>query len=49
VSSGTFAAGLSAVPEPATWALMLMGMGGLGAALRSRRTMNGRRLNAAAV
>ena len=25
------------VPEPATWALMLMGLGGLGAALRSRR------------
>jgi hypothetical protein len=25
------------VPEPATWALMLMGFGGLGAALRSRR------------
>ncbi|WP_332768638.1 PEPxxWA-CTERM sorting domain-containing protein [Phenylobacterium sp.] len=27
----------SAVPEPATWAMMLMGFGGLGAALRSRR------------
>jgi hypothetical protein len=26
------------VPEPATWALMLMGFGGLGAMLRSRRT-----------
>jgi hypothetical protein len=25
------------VPEPATWGLMLMGFGGLGAALRSRR------------
>lgn len=25
------------VPEPATWAMMLMGFGGLGAAMRSRR------------
>ena len=25
------------VPEPATWALMLLGFGGLGTALRSRR------------
>lgn len=28
---------LSAVPEPATWAMMLVGFGGLGAAMRSRR------------
>ena len=28
---------LSAVPEPATWAMMLVGFGGLGVALRSRR------------
>jgi hypothetical protein len=27
----------SAVPEPATWALMLVGFGGLGAVMRSRR------------
>ena len=28
----------SAVPEPATWALMLIGFGGLGAAIRVRRS-----------
>lgn len=28
---------ISAVPEPATWAFMLFGVGGLGAALRKRR------------
>jgi len=28
---------ISAAPEPGTWALMLMGFGGAGAALRSRR------------
>lgn len=31
-------ASAGAVPEPATWAMMLMGFGGLGAALRRRRT-----------
>ncbi|WP_394764067.1 PEPxxWA-CTERM sorting domain-containing protein [Phenylobacterium sp.] len=29
--------GLSGTPEPATWAMMLMGFGGLGAVLRHRR------------
>jgi len=28
---------ITAVPEPSTWAMMLLGFGGLGAALRSRR------------
>ena len=28
---------VASVPEPATWALMLLGFGGLGAAMRSRR------------
>ena len=36
-SSGTF--NLTAVPEPATWAMMLVGFGGLGVAMRSRRKM----------
>lgn len=27
----------SAVPEPGTWAMMILGLGGVGAALRSRR------------
>lgn len=31
-------AGPAGVPEPATWAMMLLGFGGLGAALRQRRT-----------
>jgi choice-of-anchor C domain-containing protein len=29
---------IASVPEPATWAMMLVGFGGLGAALRRRRT-----------
>jgi hypothetical protein len=29
---------LGAVPEPATWAMMLVGFGGIGAALRGRRS-----------
>ena len=30
---------IAAVPEPATWAMMLMGFGGLGAMIRRRRSM----------
>lgn len=33
------AGGAGAVPEPASWALMLVGFGGLGVALRRRRTV----------
>jgi hypothetical protein len=28
---------VGAVPEPSTWAIMLVGLGGLGAAMRRRR------------
>ncbi len=34
---GGFAAAHFAAPEPSTWAMLLLGMGGLGAALRTRR------------
>ncbi len=37
VNTGTIGAGLGAVPEPATWGLMIMGFGGIGAMLRRRR------------
>jgi hypothetical protein len=33
----TFSASTTAVPEPATWALMLLGFGGIGMAMRRRR------------
>ena len=37
-------AAVTAVPEPGTWALMLVGFGGLGVAMRRRReSANGRR------
>ena len=32
---------VTAVPEPASWGLMILGFGGLGAALRRRRTLAG--------
>jgi hypothetical protein len=34
---GSITVGTGAVPEPATWAMMLVGFGGLGAVLRRRR------------
>lgn len=37
VASFTLLKGPSAVPEPATWAMMLTGFGGLGAVMRKRR------------
>ncbi len=37
LSNGKTVTGISASPEPGTWALMLIGFGGLGVALRSRR------------
>jgi len=36
-NSGTQTLSISAVPEPATWAMMLAGFGGLGAAMRAAR------------
>ena len=35
----TLAAVAGAVPEPATWAMMILGFGGVGATLRRRRQM----------
>ena len=36
-----------AIPEPATWAMMLMGFGGIGMAMRRSRKVNGRLLQVA--
>ncbi|HEX4180756.1 MAG TPA: PEPxxWA-CTERM sorting domain-containing protein [Caulobacteraceae bacterium] len=36
-NSGSQSLSISAVPEPAAWAMMLVGFGGLGAAIRSNR------------
>lgn len=36
-NTGAFEINVSAVPEPATWAMMLMGFGMVGAGVRSRR------------
>jgi len=37
LSGEAYVIGVASVPEPAAWALMLVGFGGLGAALRSKR------------
>lgn len=37
VSNFTLRPGAAAVPEPATWALMIVGLGAAGGALRARR------------
>jgi hypothetical protein len=37
ITLGSATAGMGGVPEPATWAMMLIGFGGLGAAMRSNR------------
>jgi hypothetical protein len=40
-------AAFRAVPEPATWAMLIMGFGGVGALMRSKRRSSGRALAAA--
>ncbi|MFI4950996.1 MAG: PEPxxWA-CTERM sorting domain-containing protein, partial [Caulobacterales bacterium] len=37
IQYGVGAAATGGVPEPASWALMVLGFGGLGAAMRARR------------
>jgi hypothetical protein len=39
LSNGNTITGGGNVPEPATWALMVIGFGGLGVAMRSRRKL----------
>jgi hypothetical protein len=43
----TLAAQFNAVPEPATWAMMLLGVGMIGAGLRTARRKNDMALAAA--
>ena len=38
-NSGSQTLSITAVPEPATWAMMLVGLGGLGVAMRARRRL----------
>jgi len=42
-----FDGGAGGVPEPATWAMMLLGFGGIGFAMRRGRKQNGRLLQIA--
>jgi hypothetical protein len=37
--SGEVAIGTTGVPEPGTWAMMILGLGGIGVALRSRKVL----------
>lgn len=39
LSNGTIGGGGNGVPEPATWAMMIVGMGGIGCLLRRRRAV----------
>ena len=38
-AEGSFTISVQAVPEPATWAMLILGFGGIGAALRRSRSM----------
>ena len=40
ITSAHTLVGVAAVPEPATWAMMILGFGAIGAALRSKRRRN---------
>lgn len=41
ITTGEINAAVSSVPEPSAWAMMLVGVGGLGAAMRLRRKLSG--------